>query len=68
MLYVGYYEALEDSDIEATLFIKKHLNFQMRFYNIHVMMEKSGKSNASRRRSESGSSITADIGSVLKLI
>lgn len=35
-LYVGYYEALEDGDIETILFIKKHPTFQMKFYNIHA--------------------------------
>lgn len=34
--YVGYYEALEDGDIETILFIKKHPTFQMKFYNIHA--------------------------------
>lgn len=36
VLYVGYYEALEDGDIETILFIKKHPTFQMKFYNIHA--------------------------------
>lgn len=36
MLYVGYYEALEDGDIETIVFIKKHPTFQMNFYNIHA--------------------------------
>lgn len=36
MLYVGYYEALEDGDIETIVFIKKHPTFQMKFYNIHA--------------------------------
>ena len=36
MLYVGYYEALEDGDIETIIFIKKHPAFQMKFYNIHA--------------------------------
>jgi hypothetical protein len=36
VLYVGYYEALEDGDIESILFIKKHPTFQMKFYNIHA--------------------------------
>ena len=35
-LYAGYYEALEDGDIETILFIKKHPTFQMKFYNIHA--------------------------------
>ncbi|MEN1831464.1 hypothetical protein AAIM60_01175 [Pseudomonas lijiangensis] len=36
VLYIGYYEALEDGDIEAIPFIKKHATFQMKFYNIHA--------------------------------
>ncbi|WP_073266178.1 hypothetical protein [Phytopseudomonas punonensis] len=36
LLYVGYYEALEDGDIETILFIKKHPTFQMKFHNIHA--------------------------------
>ncbi|SFQ80133.1 hypothetical protein SAMN03159489_05693 [Pseudomonas sp. NFPP07] len=36
VLYIGYYEALEDGDIETILFIKKHPTFQMKFYNIHA--------------------------------
>ena len=36
VLYVGYYEALEDGDIETILFIKKHPVLQMKFYNIHA--------------------------------
>ena len=36
VLYVGYYEALEDADVETILFIKKHPTFQMKFYNIHA--------------------------------
>ncbi|WP_310053268.1 hypothetical protein [Pseudomonas fluorescens] len=35
-LYVGYYEALEDGDIETILFFKKHPTFQMKFYNVHA--------------------------------
>lgn len=35
-LYVGYYEALEDGDIETIVFIKKHPTFQIKFYNIHA--------------------------------
>jgi len=35
-LYVGYYETLEDGDIETIVFIKKHPTFQMKFYNIHA--------------------------------
>ncbi|QVW26701.1 hypothetical protein KJF94_14675 [Pseudomonas hormoni] len=36
VLYVGYYEALEEGDIETILFIKKHPTVQMKFYNIHA--------------------------------
>jgi len=36
VFYVGYYEALEDGDIETILFVKKHPTFQMKFYNIHA--------------------------------
>lgn len=36
MLYVGYYNAVEDGDIETIVFIKKHPTFQMKFYNIHT--------------------------------
>ncbi len=36
VLYIGYYEALEEGDIETILFIKKHPNFQVKFYNIHA--------------------------------
>ncbi|MBV4476848.1 hypothetical protein [Pseudomonas botevensis] len=36
VLYVGYYEALEDGGIETIVFIKNHPTFQMRFYNIHA--------------------------------
>ncbi|MBX8555584.1 hypothetical protein K5D43_13940 [Pseudomonas cichorii] len=36
VLYVGYYEALEDGDIETIPFIKKHATLQMKFYNIHA--------------------------------
>lgn len=36
VLYVGYYEALEDGDIETIVFIKKQPTFQMKFYNIHA--------------------------------
>ncbi|MFJ2486304.1 hypothetical protein [Pseudomonas sp. NPDC087639] len=36
MLYVGYYEALEDGDIETIVVIKKHPTLQMKFYNIHA--------------------------------
>lgn len=35
-LNIGYYEALEDGDIEVILFIKKHPTFQLKFYNIHA--------------------------------
>ncbi|AIS15061.1 hypothetical protein JM49_26310 [Pseudomonas chlororaphis subsp. aurantiaca] len=36
VLYIGYYEALEDGDIETIFFIKKHPTFQVKFYNIHA--------------------------------
>ena len=36
ILYVGYYQALDDGDIETILFVKKHPTFQMKFYNIHA--------------------------------
>ena len=36
ILYSGYYQALEDGDIETILFIKKHPTWQMRFHNIHA--------------------------------
>lgn len=36
VLYVGYYEALEDGDIETMLFIKKYPTFQIKFYNNHA--------------------------------
>ncbi|MBX8529132.1 hypothetical protein K5D53_01410 [Pseudomonas cichorii] len=36
VLYVGYYEVLEDGDIETVVFIKKHPTFQVKFYNIHA--------------------------------
>lgn len=36
VLYIGYYEALEDGDIEMMLFNKKYPSFQVRFYNIHA--------------------------------
>lgn len=36
VLYIGYYEALEDGDIETILFIKKHPTLQLKFYNIHA--------------------------------
>jgi hypothetical protein len=35
-LYIGYYEALEDGDIETIVFIKKHPTFLVRFFNIHA--------------------------------
>jgi hypothetical protein len=34
--YVGYYEALEDADVETIVFIKKHPTLQIEFYNIHA--------------------------------
>jgi hypothetical protein len=36
VLYIGYYEALEEGDIETILFIKKHPTVRMNFYNIHA--------------------------------
>jgi hypothetical protein len=36
VLYIGYYEALEDGDIETVFFIKKYPTSQIRFYNIHA--------------------------------
>lgn len=36
MLYVGYYDALEDGDIETIVFIKKHPTLHIKFYNIHA--------------------------------
>jgi hypothetical protein len=36
VLFIGYYEALEDGDIETIVFIKKHPTFQVRFFNIHA--------------------------------
>jgi hypothetical protein len=36
VLYVGYYNALEDGDVETILFIKKHPALQIKFYNIHA--------------------------------
>ena len=36
VLYIGYYEALEEGDIETILFIKKHPTVRMKFYNIHA--------------------------------
>ncbi|MCY1406068.1 hypothetical protein D9M71_213240 [compost metagenome] len=35
-LYIGYYEALEDGDLETIFFIKKHPTLQIKFYNIHA--------------------------------
>jgi hypothetical protein len=35
-LNIGYYEALEDGDVERIFFIKKYPTLQMRFYNIHA--------------------------------
>ena len=36
VLYIGYYQALEDGDIETIFFIKKYPTFQMKFFNIHA--------------------------------
>ena len=35
-LNLGYYEALEDGDVDTIIFIKKHPTFQLRFINIHA--------------------------------
>lgn len=36
VLNIGYYEALEDADVETIAFIKKHPTLQIKFYNIHA--------------------------------
>lgn len=36
VLNIGYYEALEDGDVETIPFIKKHSTLQIKFYNIHA--------------------------------
>ncbi|WP_029526953.1 hypothetical protein [Pseudomonas chlororaphis] len=36
VFYVGYYQALEDGDIETIVFIKQHPTVQMKFYNLHA--------------------------------
>ncbi|ROL87078.1 hypothetical protein BK636_05555 [Pseudomonas chlororaphis] len=36
VFYVGYYQALEDGDIETIVFIKQHPTLQMKFYNLHA--------------------------------
>ena len=36
VIYTGYYQALEDGDIETILFIKRYPAFQMKFFNIHA--------------------------------
>jgi hypothetical protein len=36
ILNIGYYEALDDGDVETIVFIKKRPTFQMKFYNIHA--------------------------------
>jgi len=43
MLYVGYYEALEDGDIETIVFIKKHPTFQMSSTTSTPTMVRSGR-------------------------
>lgn len=35
-LNIGYYEAVEEADLEVIPFIKKHPTFQIKFYNIHA--------------------------------
>lgn len=36
LLKIGYYEALEEGDVEKVFFIKRSLAFQVKFYNIHA--------------------------------
>lgn len=36
VFYVGYYQALEDGDIETIVFIKQHPTVQMKFYNLNA--------------------------------
>ena len=36
VIYTGYYQALEDGDIETILFIKRYPTFQLKFFNIHA--------------------------------
>ena len=36
MIYIGYYQALEDGDIETILFIKRYPTFRIKFINIHA--------------------------------
>lgn len=36
VFYVGYYQALEDGDIETIVFVKQHPTLQMKFYNLHA--------------------------------
>ncbi|MBK5549311.1 MULTISPECIES: hypothetical protein [unclassified Pseudomonas] len=36
ILNIGYYNALEDGDVETIPFIKKHPTLQIKFYNIHA--------------------------------
>ncbi|MFJ2682197.1 hypothetical protein ACIOYV_00485 [Pseudomonas sp. NPDC087342] len=36
ILNIGYYNALEDGDVESTWFFKKTPTFQIKFYNIHA--------------------------------
>jgi hypothetical protein len=35
-LYLGYYEALEDGDVERIIFIKREPSIKLKFYNIHA--------------------------------
>ena len=35
-LNIGYYEAVEEADLEIIPFLKKHPTFQIKFYNIHA--------------------------------
>lgn len=61
MLYVGYYEALEDGDIETIVFIKKQPTFQMKFYNIHANDGEIRKVERLTPEERGGSLITAGI-------
>lgn len=36
VIYTGYYQALEDGDIETIFFIKRYPTIQMKFFNIHA--------------------------------
>jgi hypothetical protein len=36
VLNLGYYNAVEDAEVETIPFIKKHPTLQIKFYNIHA--------------------------------